>query len=238
MGSFSLTSCHVPFPKPTMAERQPDDNPAIQSFLRWANAPNTSCLGCRGTKSKIVCPFIPYKRVQAYFTESRRIHALLIALLPEKDVGQLPSTDTIKERYLRVFSILILINRGRFINHFVHHDILDDQHLPLESPSHSWPNSTEAGFFESFYQKQWLFYPAVFERHMDRHLDENRTLPIVEKESLGEGVSAIAQRVVIEEGSNRLTPVRALQRPKVATTFSLSNTTEDECICRQDIQSP
>ena len=228
-----------------MAEKQSDDIPAIQNFLAWADAPNTLSLGCQGTASNIERPFIPLKRLQAYFHEPRRINSLLKALLKEKDVGQLPASEIVRTRYPRVFSILILIGRGRFIDHFVHHEILDDQHLPLEAQPQSWPSSTEADFFESFCAKQWLFYPAHFEHHMDRHFGKDRILPIVEKEVLGEGGSAIVQRVILEDESNALIPfssfrkVRRLnERGPYASSHMLSREPEAKYLCRQDLQNP
>ena len=183
---------------------QYDEDPHIQHFLRWAATPNTLSSGCRGIANEEDCSYIAYNnKLRAYFNEPHRIMNLLKALFPQKDMGQLPNVRTIKERYLRVFSILIRIHQGRFIDYFVHYESLDDDHLPLDSQPFSWPESTDTAFFKRFEDMQWYFFPASFRVGDVIHFSKNRILPIT-KEWLGEGGSAVINKVILDDEYNEL----------------------------------
>ena len=185
---------------------QHDEKHHIQHYLCWAaDLDTTLSSGCRGIAKERDCSYIAYSKLQKYFSEPRRITNLLQALFPEKDIGQLPNARTIKERYLRVFGILITIHQGRFIDYFVHHESLDDDHLPLDSqqPS-SWPRSTDTAFFKNFQIEQWHFLPAYFRDGDDIHFTKDRILPITKKDQLGEGGSAVINRVVLDDEYNEL----------------------------------
>ena len=185
-----------------MDELQPDDHPHIQDLLTWARGARQ--LGIRGAGLLIDQPFIPDPEIEAYFEDVRPIKKLLAALF--SDGSPRVDPETIRKKYAKVFLILLLTGNGRFIRHFVRNDSLCDRHLPFTSQPANFPESTaDAGFFTSFYHQQWEFCAPIFEYGMDTQFDEtDLILPIIHKEKLGRGGSAIVHKIQLHPAYNKL----------------------------------
>lgn len=150
-------------------------------------------------------PFIPTPKLQTYFRDLRHIQQLLEALFAESERTIHP--EEIQRNYSIVFSILLLIGKGRYIKCFVRHDHLRDQYLPFKSKPTSFPKaSADVDFFDSFRKQQWEFCARTFEENMDKHFDAEEVLPIINMKLLAGGVSAKTFQIILHESYNKLRP--------------------------------
>ena len=184
-----------------MVEQQLDNHPDIQDLLTWAEGVQQLGIGENGLE--IGRSFIPDPEIEAYFETVRPIQKLLAALFPY-DPPQL-DPETIRNKYIKVFLILILTSNGRFIASFLRHDSLSDQYLPFKSrPNHFPPSTADLNFFTSFYRRQWEFCARIFEHAIHQQLDEDLILPIIYKEKLGGGGSAVVHQIKLHPAYDKL----------------------------------
>lgn len=185
-----------------MVELQPDDHPHIQDLLTWAEGARR--LGTGGAGLETDRPFIPVSEIEAYFQDNRPVKKLLAALFPH-DPPQV-DPETIRKNYAKVFLILVLTGNGRFIVSFVRHDSLCDRYLPFTSrPARFPPSTANAGFFESFYHRQWEFCAPILQYGMNVQFDEkDLILPIIYKKKLGHGGSSIVHKIELHPAYNKL----------------------------------
>lgn len=190
-----------------MERGQHDENNAIQEFLRWQH--EARCLEeLDVTWAKEPRHFVPHSELVAYLGSDRRVQRLLDALFSGQDPVEQPSSKYLEQHYLRVFAILLCIGHGRFINYCAQHDSLQDQKLPfLVRPAH-FPFSTGSDLFDAFRQKQWEFCAATFRYDMHNYIDKEYILPIIKKERLAVGGSAVIYKVTFLEEYNQLEPPR------------------------------
>lgn len=185
------------------SQAQPDHQSDIQDFIAWVD--KKRCLGRRGPRLSIDCPFLPYTELEAYL-DDRGIGKLLIALFPDDHLDK-KEIDHIRRRYSKVFSILLLIGKGLFIKRFIKFSSLSDSRLPFESWPANFPKATnDALFFNSFQAEQWMFCAQIFEHSIDSRFADDLILPIIEKSELGHGGSAFVYKVVLHEAYNILNP--------------------------------
>lgn len=125
--------------------------------------------------------FVPFSALRKFYSKHYRIPNLLKAF-QSSPVNQ----QAIFDSYLRVFTILVLIQKAAHIRHFLELD-LGDQYLPFQT-SDDWPLECK-GFFALFWEKQWTFCPLDFRRLKlnNRKLHERHVLPITSKRILKEG---------------------------------------------------
>jgi hypothetical protein len=187
------------------AQPQPDHAPAIQHFLDFVN--EKSVKGTHGPSPTVNRPFMPLLRLQTYLEEQdrRRTRAILQALFPTDDLPIEP--EEIAQRCPKVFAILLCIGKGQFIGHFARYSNLRDNKLPFEArPSHFPTTSEEGQFWESFYKRQWQFCPHMFQYDIDAELEKECILPIIHKERLAEGGSAVAYKIKLHSMYDQLIP--------------------------------
>ena len=184
---------------------QPDENNAIQDFLRWEHqARRREQVDTAINKEARF--FVPHSELRVYLGSGRRLQNLLEALYPGQDPVEQPSCKTIERHYLRTFSILVLIGHGSFIRHFEQHESLQDQKLPfLERPAH-FPFSTGSDIFDAFRQKQWEFCVPVFKYDMRSYFDKECVLPIIESEKIAMGGSSVIYKIRLMTEYDELEP--------------------------------
>ena len=184
-----------------MCPVQPDNRPTLQAFHQWVKS--VRCTSSDDTGSQSLRSFVPLPRVQAYFkTQRSSVQKILEEIFPDRD----PPVDieTIERSYSRVFCILLLIGRGCYIESFVDYESLSDQHLPFdESAPTAFPKSANP-FFSAFYEQQWEFCAPLFEDMMQRRFGPKVILPIILKEKIDGGGSAIAYKIVLHQAYNWL----------------------------------
>jgi hypothetical protein len=183
---------------------QPDHDPVIQEFINWVG--NDSSRGILGPAPEVNCPFMPDPKLETYFRNHRKVREILRALFPDGDLPVGP--EWIGRKCAKVFSILLLIGKGEFIAHFIKHESLRDNYLPFKSRPIDFPTATnDPRFFESFYKQQWTFCAQVFQyNEIDMRLDKDRILPIIHKEKIAGGGSAVAYKIILHAAYNRLDP--------------------------------
>lgn len=197
-----------------MTEPQPDDHPHIQDLLTWAD--KVRQLGI-GDGANIDRPFIPDPDVEAYFEDIRSIRKLVAALFPN---GAAPHVDPerIRKKYAKVFLILLLTGNGQFIGLFLREDSLCDRYLPFRSRPARFPQSTaDTDFFKYFYHQQWEFCAPIFQYGIDLQFDEkDLILPIISKEKIGGGGSAIVYKIKLHPAYDKLgreSPSQEVRKP-------------------------
>ena len=171
-------------------------DPTIQEFYQWYE----------GAKIKSTDCFLPETAVSEYFKDPSRVKRLLQAVFRRRD--DLPvEPQEIRQSHSKIFFILVLIDRGQFIEHFIRHPALSDQSLPIRATPPSWPISpTDPQFFSLFDQKQWEFCAPIFSDNMNRDFESQTVLPIVYKEKLAGGGSATTYKITLHSAYDRLRP--------------------------------
>ena len=188
-----------------MVTQQPDDHPCIQDHFTWVNRARLQGIG-NTTGLVIDRNFIPDPDIEAYFDSVRPIKNLVAALFP--DVATQVDLEAIRKKYAKVFLILLQIGKGSFITSFLRYDSLSDQYLPFRIRPDLFPASTaDVKFFESFYEHQWEFCARRFEPEIHQQFDDHLILPIIKKEKLGGGGSAVVHKIKIHAAYNKLTRV-------------------------------
>jgi hypothetical protein len=185
---------------------EPDRDPVIQGFLNWVRRARVyAVLEPTGQERRA---FVPIQKLETYFTErdrQRLIEILDAVFLPEDPPLY---SENITPKYTAVFSILLHINKGRYIKDFTKYGALSDARLPFDpdDPPPKFPISTEdPNFFSRFCDEQWKFCAPTFQRHMlDEQFEGKRTLPITYKERLGGGGSGTLYKIKIHKHYNEL----------------------------------
>ena len=183
---------------------QPEDGPAFQDFMRWISESQTLRTGCKGSDNSKPSEYIPRVALEAYLTTAR-IRTLLVELFG--NTNRAPDSDRVRTKHLRPFAILLSAGFGRMIHHFVNHRY-EDSHLPFSSKPKNFPQSTTKNLFNEFCEKQWQFYPMHLDYNMSDHPDDDHILPILDKEEIERGGSAILYKITVDEDYNNLIPAR------------------------------
>lgn len=189
---------------------QPAFDPEISKFIGWIQT--QSVLGILGADADVKHPFMPLPRLEEHLKEGNTTKRLLRALFPNSEPQIEP--EEVWRTCIRVFSILLLVGRGSYIPHFVHHDQLWDAKLPFFSqPRHFPPTAGDDAFFPSFFKQQWHFCPHIFRRSvMDAQIDKECILPIVGMEKLGGGGSALTYKIELHPAYDDLEVPTAVRR--------------------------
>lgn len=124
---------------------------------------------------------------------------------------QAVDANYVRDHYLQSFAILLCIGQGHLIRQFQKEDALQDQKLPHRTQPSDFP-STDPGVFEEFQAKQWQFCAPTLKYGMDAHFKDDDILPILRREQIGEGGSAIVYKIVLDDEYNALSP-RSLDKP-------------------------
>jgi hypothetical protein len=187
-----------------MSGAQPDHEPAIQEFIQWVE--ETSSKGTVSPVSEVNTPFLPFPQLQRHFSDRPRMTKILNALLQDK--AHFVDCDVVLQKYARVFSILLLIGKGRYIEHVIQYDSLCDDKLPFgkQRPENFPFETTDAQFFPRFYEEQWRFCAPELHKNMNKRFETQRILPIIHKRRLAEGGSAVLHKIILHEAYNKLYP--------------------------------
>jgi hypothetical protein len=180
---------------------QPDDNRYLQDFHQYLQE------SVIRTDSPITSQreeFVPFEQIEEHFNEEGRLIDILSAIFPDEE--PIPVEDTVVQaQYLKTLCILLSIGAARYIRHFVEHNGLSDVRLPHTSKPHNFPISpARPNLWEAFYEKQWVFCAAEINYKINDSLEPNRILPIVKREVLGEGGSAVVSKIVLHTSFNKL----------------------------------
>ncbi len=188
-----------------MVGSQLDYDTHIQDVLSWKNSSDTWRLGSGGVDSEFDRRFIPRSTLEKKFKEPGKVEGLLRALFGNSN-DALPDADYIRNRYLRPFVILLCVGQGEMIYQFVEHESLQDRHLPFRAVPEGFPSSATGDLWETFKKEQWGFCATDLEYNMSYHLNTDQILPVVDKERLGEGGSAVTHKITVHPDYDSLGP--------------------------------
>ena len=147
---------------------------------------------------------MPLPDLEAHLKAESRITKILRALF-ESDYQV--DVEFLESRYIKVFTILTLIRKGRYIEYVVQLPNLRDTQLPfLEKPAHFPIDPNDNTFWDSFYEKQFLFCPHYFRLNENSKLEDPCILPIISKEALAQGGSAAIYKIKLHPYYDRLNP--------------------------------
>ena len=173
-------------------------SPYIQELFEWV--PKHCIKGTIGPSPFPNTPFMPLPDLQAFFETHDRKDKILHDLFSEP-----PSLETGETGYLRVFTILILLGKGTYIEHFVQFPNLRDSNLPfLVKPSHFPTDPTDPIFWERFHEKQFAFCAHYFRDNENKWLEDLCVLPITEKSAIGQGGSATLYKIRLHPHYDKL----------------------------------
>ncbi|KAI1208377.1 uncharacterized protein F4807DRAFT_149828 [Annulohypoxylon truncatum] len=149
--------------------------------------------------------FIPFPILRDYW-KIGKIASVLNASNPP-----LPfCVDTIRDGYIRVFSMLVYCGQVSNLEHFTKHN-LHDNVLPLKKRPDEWKGSFYDNLYGSVSRNQWMFFPLIFTptNLEDCHLNPNQVLPIVKleritHERITQGDAAIIQKMTLDDSSHSL----------------------------------
>jgi len=193
-----------------------------QDFLNWVA--NKRVNGTRATGDPAKHSFIPSDRLDVYLNEANRLSRLLKAVFPgDTQPPVAPSAIRGKEsssKYCKVFAILLLIGKGRFIPNFTQIPQLSDSYLPFGVRPSDFPRyvGKDQDFFTEFFENQWIF--CAYEMHFNHilKLEEERILPFICEERLGKGGSAEVHKIVLHDTYDRLRPPEEKRERNVSKT--------------------
>ena len=181
------------------------EEPAIQDFYEWVDKNRVN--GILGPSETVDCPFMPLPLLESHFKAPGRLRQILKALFPEDSLSPINPEDILRGR-VRIFAILILINRGRCIKTVLRYPTLQDSYLPfLKEPSH-FPRDADgdSSIWSAFSKKQFQFCPHTFERGMrDTELEDDTVLPIIRKDLIRRGGSAAIYKIKLHAEYDCLT---------------------------------
>ena len=188
---------------------QPKDNSFIEDFKDFIKKSEVVCISEGGDEVMNDHPFVPYTALEAYFERPKQMQSLLATLFPGKMAEELPSTNTIRRKYLKVFSILVSINKGHLITAFMERRLLDGL-LPFSNSSSSAMSSIEGSdntsmdVISSFSRVQWKFCTPILKGGMNENFSRDSALPILRREKLNQVDFACTYKIVIHEAYNQL----------------------------------
>lgn len=185
---------------------EPDHHPVIRGFFDWVRRARAyAVLEPTGQERRA---FVPIQKIQTYFAERdrQRLNEILDAVFMPEDPPLY--AENIIPKYVAVFSILLHINKARYIKDFTTYGPLSDAALPFDpvNPPPKFPTSSEdPNFFLRFCEEQWRFCSPTFQRHMlDERFEGKRILPITYKEWLGGGGSGTVYKIKVHKLYNEL----------------------------------
>ena len=182
--------------------QQSDHDPIIQDFRKWIE--DNGVPGTLGQTETVNASFMPFQRLDAWLRDANNTSSLLRVLWPDEAPV---SKKEIWGKCSRGFAILLLIGKGRFIQHFVQHDDLWDSQMPFGTCPSNFPTaSDDPDFFKRFAEYQWQFYPFTFRADaIDTQLSPERILPIKDKQLLEKGGFADIYKAQLHQFYDQLT---------------------------------
>ncbi|KAF4902206.1 hypothetical protein CGCFRS4_v002371 [Colletotrichum fructicola] len=134
------------------------------------------CYGRNGYNER--APFIPRVALNEFWSTERIENVLRSP--PERIKA---SSNTIKSRYIVVFSILVFTSQPQHILAFLQAAIEDTQ-LPLATTPYVFSETSESRIFDDFHKHQWKFCPLEFDTEYiqnRRRILPYHIVPIVDK---------------------------------------------------------
>ena len=156
--------------------------------------------------------FISREKLRNYLLRDENLENLLDALnIP------LVNLEDIRNYYLRIFVILIQLNRAQKVLSFIGNPSLTDRYLPFRNKD-LWPQECQE-FFEEFFIQQWEYCVKKWKtgRLTGFKLENEALLPIVTEKILRDGSNSCTREIEVYHEYNcldKLVSIPALSRSK------------------------
>lgn len=148
--------------------------------------------------------FVPSSLAREHFTKDR-LESLLEAVCPPGFQCRQISLDIVNKGYVLIFLILLRLNEAAMIKEFLFHARFSDRYLPFDEHTRLPPGVPK----EQFLLEQQPFC-AVFIRQGEEHFQSQSILPIMRKEEIAHGGSAIVYRIEIHPEYDKLERIPVL----------------------------
>ena len=208
----------------------------VQAFHQWRHSSDVHLSGFGGPAFETGHSFIPRSHLEEYFDRPRRLENLLDVVL---DASKRPEVDPnlVRLHYPRCFATLLCIGEGSMVSHFYQHESLRDEKLPFRARPAEFP-TTSPDKFKDFQDAQWQFCAVNLKYGMNGHFKRDDIVPIIHREKIGEGGSAIVYKIVVDQNYHSLRPPsHATAVFPAAWVYVLSLLTEMEQDCRQQYKN-
>ena len=166
-------------------------------FLAYIDRSREIAITPSGEKRK----FVPIGALKSYLTPSNIRELLNVIIGPSNRI----ETENVVENFLRVFAILISIDKASYIHRFYENPSrLADSNLPFTN-DHDWHKDCQP-FFKEFHAKQWQFCAQEFKTDWmnDTLLNDERILPIIQIDRLKFGTDSSVYQIQLHPEYNLL----------------------------------
>lgn len=208
----------------------------VQAFHQWRRSSDAHLSGFGGPTFETRKSFIPRSHLEEYFNRPCRLENLLDVVL---DASKRPeiAPNLVRLHYSRCFATLLCIGEGSMISHFYQHESLRDEKLPFRARPDEFP-TTSPDKFKEFQDAQWQFCALNLEYGMNGRFKPDDIVPIIHKEKIGEGGSAIVYKIVVDQDYHSLRPPsHAIAVFSDAPVYVLTSLTEMEQDWRQQCKN-
>lgn len=171
---------------------------ALQEFFRWESQSWVEVVEDLASDEK--AHFMPIQNLKTYFTanDSKKLSKILAEVF-KSDFPPI-DPDLILRDHTAIFCILLRIGRGEYIEHFAQYEELSDRRLPFDPtnpPEEFLEADDDAGFLQSFCDKQRMYCVPIFDGHMlHKRFGRQRLLPITHKEP--RGMDGVAEKYLVK----------------------------------------
>jgi hypothetical protein len=176
----------------------------VQAFHKWKRSSEAHFSGFGGPSFETKQSFIPRSHLKEYFDRPRRLENLLDVVLDASKRTEI-DPNLVGLHYLRCFATLLCIGEGSMISHFYQHESLRDEKLPFPDRPVDFP-VTMPDKFKAFQDAQGQFCALQLEYGMNGRFKEDGIVPVIHKEKIGEGGSAIIYKILVHQDYNSLRP--------------------------------
>lgn len=152
-----------------------------------------------GTPTK----YIPYVKLDEYWADD--VIEELLAI-----VGLVQDKTLIRQKYLRVFSILVVIGMVGYINEFTDRGLDDHIAAPLKQVS-LLDDPAFNPVRQEYCDGQWMFCPAEFSHLYTKRFDNRRILPIAERKRFDGGNCDVAVMEKVRLNADCVRPWREVR---------------------------
>lgn len=144
-----------------------------------------------GQKEK---PYVPFLSLCDLLDHDRVVSELKVTSCEPERLQEI--ARAIIPAAVRVFAILVLIDRVSLVKELITRDKLQDSLLPMKHVDlERWGNM----FAAEFRDKQCIFLGAVFSRNtICRHIDDEIPLPILKNECIGKGAFGTVYEIELD----------------------------------------
>lgn len=171
-------------------------NVDVQRYLAFLNDPHNAYPGASKTPNST---YTPRSVLLRYFTNGQGSIDGLLAVVLKEEENHIPTSDTVLEQYLAVFTILLSIGKAQHLNRFIERDYNDDRLPFFDRPRH-FPKTESGSFFDAFFDAQWQFCPVRFAKNpVNLQIEPEQILPLKSKEKIKSNARSTIYRVELHE---------------------------------------